>query len=944
MHRLKLLVICVFVVFGFVFLLSQAFSGKVAGKTLDADLAAPTGFTATDRAYANKVGLHWDTIRGATLYRIFRNTTNDLGSAVDVGATQANFFFDASAVPEQTYFYWVRSENSSDLSTFSAPDQGTRAAPGTRPPGALPPFEPPTAPVGNPVTAAKAYLGKTLFWDEQLSSTKTVSCGTCHRPAHGGSDPRTIVNDDRARNPGFDGIFATADDVFGSPGVPQNYQSGAYGWNSVYGMNTQVTGRKSPTYLNAGYFDNGIFWDGRAADIFRDPLDQQQTILDSHGGLESQVIFPPVSSAEMGHQNRDWTQVATRVAGSKPLALANNVPSALATWIGGRSYPELFQEAFGTPDVTPIRIALAIATHERTLFTDQTPFDRAEAGIEPLTAAEQRGRGVFVNNCAACHAGPLTSDRGYHNIGVRPSAEDIGRAVVTGGLNDTGAFKTPTLRNLELRPPFFHNGRFATIEDVVAFYNRGGDFPNEPSHDSRVHPLGLPPGAQSDLAAFLKRPLTDDRVRNELPPFDRPQLYTESNHVPVISGGGRAGSGSITPAAVAIEPPLVGNPSFTVAVKNALGGAQATLVIDSIDPGVGSAIPSSGSLAVQQTFLLGSGSGSGYGSISLQIPNNPALIGQTFYGRWYIIDPNAANGFSVSTLITFTVFGDSLVSYRRAFDFDNDGKTDIGITRPNGGNLEWWIYRSQTSSVLAVAFGSSTDIPAPGDFTGDSKFDVAVFRPSTGQWFVLRSEDNTYLAFPFGTNGDIPMPADYDGDGKADPAVFRPSQGTWYIARSSDGQTTIAQFGQNGDQPVAADFDGDFKADLAIVRQNGANKEWWIQRSTAGLFSTAFGTAGDKAVPSDYTGDGKADVAIWRPSNGNWYILRSEDLTYLAFPWGQAGDIPAPGDYDNDLKSDAAVFRPSMGTWYVNRTGGLGPMITTFGASTDTPIANAFVR
>jgi cytochrome c peroxidase len=943
MRSLKLLVTSVFVLFAAAFFLGRQFQVSVLGKTLGSDLAAPTGFSATDRAYANKVGLRWDTIRGATVYRVFRNTTNNVGTAVEVGSTAANYFFDPTAVPEQVYFYWVRSENGADISQFSSPDQGTRAAAGVRPPGPLPPLEPPIAPAGNPVTAAKAYLGKALFWDEQLSSTKTVSCGTCHRPAHGGSDPRTAVNNNQSRNPGPDGDFGTVDDIFGSPGVPQNYSDGSYGWNATFGMDRQVTGRKSPTYLNAGYFDNGVFWDGRAADIFRDPLDPQQTVLDTRASLESQVIFPPISSAEMGHQDRDWIQVAARVAASKPLALATDVPTSLSTWIGGRSYPELFQEAFGSPDVTPIRIAMAIATHERTLFTDQTPFDRSEAGIEPLTDAEQRGRGIFVNNCATCHSGPLTSDRGYHNIGVRPSAEDIGRAIVTGGLNDTGAFKTSTLRNLELRGPFFHNGRFATVEDVVAFYNRGGDFPNEPSHDSRVHPLGLPAGAQADLAAFLKRPLTDDRVRNELPPFDRPHLYTESNHVPIISGTGRSGSGAFVPDAIAIEPPLLGNQSFTVAVRNALGGAQATLVIDSADPGVGSAIPATGSFTRRIVSLQGGGSGSGYGSAVLQIPNNPALVGQTFYGRWYVADPNATNGFSVSQLITFTVFGDAVAIHHTPFDFDGDGKTDVGVTRPNGA-LEWWLARSSDSNVFATSFGLNSDVAAPADLTGDGKTDVAVFRPSSGQWFVLRSEDNTYLAFPFGTNGDIAMPADYDGDGKADPAVFRPSTATWYIARSSDNQTTIAQFGAAGDQPIAADYDGDFKADIGVYRLNNGVEEWWVQRSTAGLFATVFGAAGDKAVPGDYTGDGKADIAVWRPSNGNWFILRSEDASYLAFPWGATGDIPAPGDYDGDGKFDAAVFRQSSATWFVNRTGGSGPLITNFGASTDSPVAGSFVR
>src|SRR5690606_15378952 len=143
-------------------------------------------------------------------------------------------------------------------------------------------------------------------------------------------------------------------------------------------------------------------------------------------------------------------------------------------------------------------------------------------------------------------------------------------------------------------------------------------------------------------AAFMKRPLTDPRVANGLPPFDRPELYTESNRVPVISGTGRAGSGAIVPNAIAIEPPLVGNDSFTVAVDQGLGTANAVVVINSSDPGVDTTIPATGSFARVQTTLAGTGAGNGTGSVSIAIPNDQALVGQTFYGRWYVTDPSAA--------------------------------------------------------------------------------------------------------------------------------------------------------------------------------------------------------------------------------------------------------------------------------------------------------------
>ena len=272
------------------------------------------------------------------------------------------------------------------------------------------------------------------------------------------------------------------------------------------------------------------------------------------------------------------------------------------------------------------------------------------------------------------------------------------------------------------------------------------------------------------------------------------------------------------------------------------------------------------------------------------------------------------------------------------FDFDGDGKTDVGIFRPSVG--EWWYQRSRDGVVPAFQFGVSTDKIVPADYTGDGKADIAFWRPSTGEWFILRSEDSSYYSFPFGAASDVPVPADYDADGKADAAVFRPSTGTWYINKSSGG-TTITTFGTAGDVPVVADYDGDAKADIAIYRPSAG--EWWINRSTAGLVAFRFGVGTDKPVQGDYTGDGKADAAFWRPSTGEWFIARSEDLsTYYSFPFGAGTDTPAPGDYDGDGKTDATVFRSSAATWYIQRTTA-GTQIVTFGTPTDKPLASAFV-
>ena len=269
----------------------------------------------------------------------------------------------------------------------------------------------------------------------------------------------------------------------------------------------------------------------------------------------------------------------------------------------------------------------------------------------------------------------------------------------------------------------------------------------------------------------------------------------------------------------------------------------------------------------------------------------------------------------------------------RLFDFDGDGKTDIGIIRGS----EWWINASSNGTTSVATIGSAEDVPAPADFTGDGKTDVTVFSPKDNSWQIIRSDNFTREVHPFGRSGDRIIPRDYDGDGVGDIAVFRSSDRTWWIRQSRDGLKVVT-FGLQGDLPVPADYDGDGKTDIAVFRPSDGT--WWIDRTTMGVVVFTFGISTDKLVPADYTGDGKADVAVWRPSNGYWYVLRSEDASYFAFPWGNPGDVPAPGDYDGDGRFDSAVFR--AGTWYVNRTTGT-PLVTSFGIGGDRPIPSSYV-
>jgi hypothetical protein len=265
-----------------------------------------------------------------------------------------------------------------------------------------------------------------------------------------------------------------------------------------------------------------------------------------------------------------------------------------------------------------------------------------------------------------------------------------------------------------------------------------------------------------------------------------------------------------------------------------------------------------------------------------------------------------------------------------AGDFDGDGKAEITVFRPSTGT--WWVRNVGSSN-----WGVSGDIPVRGDFDGDGKADVAIYRPSAGVWYIVNSSTMTWTSTLWGISTDIPVPGDYDGDGKTDIAIFRPSTGTWWILYSSNSSYSSTAFGAAGDIPVPGDYDGDGKTDIAMYRPSEGR--WYIfQSSTMTITTRYWGASSDLAVAADYDGDGRTDIAVFRPSTGAWYIINSNSGVATTVTWGAAGDVPTPGDYDGDGRADVAIFRPSSGAWFIiqSSTGvGSGAL---WGISTDVPL------
>ena len=229
------------------------------------------------------------------------------------------------------------------------------------------------------------------------------------------------------------------------------------------GANMEPMAVRTPTLLNVAWTPK-LGWDGH----FRD--------------LES-VAFGPITNP--GIMNMPEKELIARLSA---------IPG----------YVKAFHTAFGDTGVSKHNIELALATFERSIVAGEAPFDRWINGDKTaISAAAKRGFDLFNGkaHCSACHSGWSFTDSSFHDVGVA-TGKDIGR----GRLCPTSeslryAFKTPTLRDVDRRAPYMHDGSVATLEKVIDLYNRGGI--DRPSRAEDVRPLGLTAQNKADLIAFL---------------------------------------------------------------------------------------------------------------------------------------------------------------------------------------------------------------------------------------------------------------------------------------------------------------------------------------------------------------------------------------------------------------------------------------------------------
>lgn len=236
------------------------------------------------------------------------------------------------------------------------------------------------------------------------------------------------------------------------------------------GITGALGDRQAMAIINLGW-DSLFFWDGRSI------------------SLEDQALGPVVNPVEL---NAKWTDVVFKLQTDS-------------------EYPDLFLKAFGTKTVDSLLVAKAIAQFERTMISFNSKYDKFFYNQETnaLNASEKRGYDLYFDKaeCIHCHAGPLLNDPTFRNNGLDANLTDLGLGKISNKSTDNGKFKVPTLRNIAESAPYMHDGRFATLEDVINFYNSDveASSPNiDPEMEHFEGGLNLTQTEKDDLLAFLK--------------------------------------------------------------------------------------------------------------------------------------------------------------------------------------------------------------------------------------------------------------------------------------------------------------------------------------------------------------------------------------------------------------------------------------------------------
>ncbi len=339
------------------------------------------------------------------------------------------------------------------------------------------------SPTDNPSSNQKIELGRLLFWDPILSGSKDVACASCHHASLGYTDNLDLAIGTNASGIGTSRHFSFPNDI-------------------------KFSKRNTPTIINVGF--NGMDSNGQY-----DPAKAAMFYDNRTSGLELQCIQPIQTLEEMmGHK----------------LAPAIVLDSVVSRLRAIPAYVQLFNNSYGPNSLTMLNVSKAIASFERSIVSNNAPYDRYIRGeTGALSNVQLQGMRAFhQNGCNKCHSGPMFSDYQLHVLSV----PDNSKLPTDGGASGSYAFRTPSLRNLALTAPYMHSGVFNSLSQVLDFYEQVGRGRSQNSHvsngqlDPKLRGIG-----DNDKAAIIQflQSLNDNSFDRNIPTAVPSNLHPGGN-------------------------------------------------------------------------------------------------------------------------------------------------------------------------------------------------------------------------------------------------------------------------------------------------------------------------------------------------------------------------------------------------------------------------------
>ena len=914
------------------------------------DPVPPTGVSASV-TNSDRVRVSWNSVSDATLYEVWRCSSNDVASASRLGETTRTWYDDGFITTGYNYYYWVKSKNPVKTGSLSSP--GALGGVPTLPPEG--------------VTATDGF--PTNLWSSQVHVTWT-NCS-------GATGYRILRSTGNTNSPAFIGISLTTnyDDTTMPPGLTNYYWVKSHNLTTTSDVSSVDSGGIPPSpptgvAASQGTLTNALkaTWNSSPGatvyELFRGTttVASASTLLIATGS----TIYNDTNTIACLEYTY-WTKAtnvygisgySTSATGHRALAPPITVNATDGTftnkvkvsWSTNKvldqvSAYRVFRSTVNDPLTASQRVELEFAVGSPiTNYADQE-IDRGATyyywlksknvyGISTFSPSDVGGTAprspLSISASDGTYTGKvaITWNSAFGATGYqiyRLETADSSYAAVIGtvkGTNYDDTAVSPGTRYFYWVKSTNTFGKSALSGFDSGWRDLSPPTAVDASDGASTGHLWVTWSASENATAYelWRGTNSDSSSASELENYITTNSYDDLSSIP----------GQVYYFWVKAK-----NVSFTSGFSDYDIGYRA---LGSVDIGVSDFIflpsaPAAGENPDAVSFHV-----TNYGNNDMTLPN--AWVASDFY-----LSLNAVFGDSDDVWIgRSTASAELTVGSSTVITLSQSDRSGVTIPSSATGTYYVFVYVQHTLPSTwndpkttnnsaqraggAIQIRETASVPyIINDFTGDGKADLAVYHDATGLWFV-REVDGTLILYgeAWGGAGFMPVVGDFDGDGKVDLAVYKEETGQWYI-RSVAGSLILwnASWGGAGFVPVWGDYDGDRKVDLAVYHEESGT---WYIRSVAGsviAWGDIWGGTGYTPVCGDYNREGRTDLAVYAAGDYNWFIrnLSGSVILYGTAWGGEEQFAPVPGDYDGDGISDLAVYHETSGYWFIMSTAGV---------------------